>query len=201
MFYFLQDLRILLTDNRYVVLLTTYLVVFACYILWIILSCTISNFNYIKRLAFFLVLIGAYAFIRSYFYFDDVINESANAFVSIMILLSFVFFIIKIQIREDIIDKNLNDFIDFEINRQDDQTEKDNTSSNEKPSGNLNFAHIKGVLERLNYYPLKDSEKKSMRNLSVLILDAEKGIINKELNARINDGLSELLRIMSKYNV
>lgn len=65
----------------------------------------------------------------------------------------------------------------------------------------LNFTHVKNVLERLNYYNLSPSDKKAVVELKGLLFQAENMGLTKESKSKINDGLSLLLKIMSKYSV
>ncbi len=65
----------------------------------------------------------------------------------------------------------------------------------------LNFEHVKNVLERLNYFNLSPSDKKTVSELKSLLFLAENSGVTKEFKSKINDGLSSLLKIMSKYSV
>jgi len=65
----------------------------------------------------------------------------------------------------------------------------------------VNFSHVKNVIERLNYYTLSPFDRKQVNDLSCLLIEAEKTGITKELKEKINDGLGALLKIMSKYGV
>lgn len=74
---------------------------------------------------------------------------------------------------------------------------------NEETEGKeeLNFEHVKNVLERLNYFNLSPSDKKTVSELKSLLFLAESSGVTKEFKSKINDGLSSLLKIMSKYSV
>ncbi len=65
----------------------------------------------------------------------------------------------------------------------------------------IDFSHVKNILSRLNYYPLKEQDKKTARDLEQAIYSAEQNGLNIQLKEDINDGLSALLKIMSKYAV
>lgn len=73
----------------------------------------------------------------------------------------------------------------------------------EKPSSpdTPDFTHVKNVIERLNYFPLTPSDKKQVNELQITIERAELGEEFPDLKNKINDGLSSLLKIMSKYGV
>ena len=67
--------------------------------------------------------------------------------------------------------------------------------------GEMDYSHVKNILERLEFYPLTQADKKQVRELEVSLLEAEKGNGDIEVKTRINDGLGDLLKIMSKYGV
>ena len=69
----------------------------------------------------------------------------------------------------------------------------------EKPD--IDFSHVGGILERLDYFPLSVSDKKQVTSLRANLLDAQNGKNDFDTKRRINDGLSDLLKIMSKYGV
>ena len=65
----------------------------------------------------------------------------------------------------------------------------------------IDFSHVGGILERLDYFPLSVSDKKQVTTLRANLMDAQNGKNDFETKRRINDGLSDLLKIMSKYGV
>lgn len=65
----------------------------------------------------------------------------------------------------------------------------------------LDFEHVKNVIARLDYFGLKESDKRQVKELENALLSAEKGEFNLDVKSRINDGLGALLKIMSKYGV
>lgn len=65
----------------------------------------------------------------------------------------------------------------------------------------INFSHVLSVLDRLKFYPLNQTEKKQMMDLSLSVKNAKNGGVNFSLRREINEKLSDLLKIMSKYNV
>lgn len=69
------------------------------------------------------------------------------------------------------------------------------------PSDTPDFTHVKNVIERLSYFPLTPSDKKQVNELQVTIERAELGEDFPDLKNKVNDGLSSLLKIMSKYGV
>ena len=74
---------------------------------------------------------------------------------------------------------------------------QDDESTNDE----IDFSHVKSILSRLNYYPLKEQDKKTAKDLEQAIYSAEQNGLNIQLKENINDGLSALLKIMSKYAV
>ena len=65
----------------------------------------------------------------------------------------------------------------------------------------VDFSHVGGILERLEIFPLSANEKKQVNNLRATLLQAQNGQKDLEVKQRLNDGLSDLLKIMSKYSV
>ena len=108
--------------------------------------------------------------------------------------------------------RDLVKFIDSQIN-----AEKENSDIRDKIScenhtinqtkGNcasdfeVDFKHVKNVIARLDYFGLKECDKRQVKELENALLMAEKGEFNQDVKCKINDGLGALLRIMSKYGV
>ncbi len=65
----------------------------------------------------------------------------------------------------------------------------------------LNFSHVKNIIERLNYFSLNQADKKQVHDLEVYIAEAENQGFDNQLKTKINDSLGGLLKIMSKYGV
>ena len=65
----------------------------------------------------------------------------------------------------------------------------------------IDFSHVKSVLKKLDYYPLKEQDKKSAKDLENAIIEAEENGLDQRLKQNINDGLGILLKIMSKYAI
>ena len=63
------------------------------------------------------------------------------------------------------------------------------------------FTHVKNVVERLAYFPLTPFDKRQVKDLEVAMKRIESGENTAEAKNKINDGLSSLLKIMSKYGV
>ena len=65
----------------------------------------------------------------------------------------------------------------------------------------LDFTHVKNVIERLNYYNLNSAEKRQVKDLKYAVSRAESGNALPETQSQINDGLGAVLKIMAKYGV
>lgn len=65
----------------------------------------------------------------------------------------------------------------------------------------LCLEHAASVIEKLSYYDLTPSDLKQVDELELVINQAEREGVTPANKERINDGLSELLKIMSKYAV
>ncbi len=65
----------------------------------------------------------------------------------------------------------------------------------------VDFSHVKNIISRLDYFSLSGADKKAVSNLENTIILAEQKGATKELKEKVNDGLSALLKIMSKYGV
>ncbi len=115
----------------------------------------------------------------------------------------------KVKIKEN--HRQLARFIDESVdNLQAEQEEMEKsqpiTPIKEEPDCveqdfELDFKHVKTVIQKLEYYPLTASDKKVVRELEDSIYNAENIGFTREIKNKINDGLGALLKIMSKYGV
>ncbi len=76
-----------------------------------------------------------------------------------------------------------------------------NDNDEKQTRSEIDFSHVKSVLDKLGYYPLKEQDKRQAKELQNAILVAEQNGMTKELKEKINDGLGALLKIMSKYAI
>lgn len=120
-------------------------------------------------------------------------------------LFEVVFFIkINKEIRQE---KGLDEFIDQEIAKplsDNFRVEKISVKPQvEEPKSccGVDFTHVKNVLNRLEYLNLSPTEKKQIRNIKETVYFAEKEGAEYLDKRKINDGLSDLLKIMSRYGV
>lgn len=65
----------------------------------------------------------------------------------------------------------------------------------------VNFTHVLNVIEKLNYFNLNREEKIHTNELKRMCIDFASGKDESITKREINEKLSHLLRIMSKYNV
>ncbi|MCQ2387521.1 MAG: hypothetical protein MJ066_03640 [Clostridia bacterium] len=77
------------------------------------------------------------------------------------------------------------------------EIKEDSIKENEKSE--IQFSHVKSIIERLDNLGLNNSDKKTIHDLKLNISEAESGNKGRETKEKINDGLSALLKIMAKY--
>ncbi len=183
--------------------------IFLDFAVYFILSLCLIDFGYKKRIFYvFIALSIIILFFAVCCFYKD--SEFYVLFlIGEAILFSVPIFAVPVK-RKDISykeDKELIDFIDSEIQKPfDDAKGKDFSDFQEigKKEGKdveLDFSHVKSVIERLGYYDLNREDKNEVRELSEYLFRAEKDGVSEELKPKINDGLSSLLKIMSKYGV
>ena len=65
----------------------------------------------------------------------------------------------------------------------------------------LDFSHVKSVLERLEPAVLSYADRKQVHDLEVALFAAERGEVFEDTKAKINEGLGNLLKIMAKHGI
>ncbi len=70
-----------------------------------------------------------------------------------------------------------------------------------KEEREVDFSHVKNILARLDYFSLSNADKRAVGELENFLDLAENGDNSKEVKLKVNEGLSSLLKIMSKYGV
>lgn len=70
-----------------------------------------------------------------------------------------------------------------------------------KSNQELDYSHVKKVLNKLEYYSITSQERKQTKELMQAVELAESQGQTAELKEKINEGLGALLKIMSKYAV
>lgn len=80
-------------------------------------------------------------------------------------------------------------------------TEKYVCKQQTPPDETIDYSHVKGILDRLDYFSLGPSDKKQVRELKTYLAEAEEGEAGADLRDKLNDGLGALLKIMSRYGV
>ncbi|MBO5928277.1 MAG: hypothetical protein J6Q32_05450 [Clostridia bacterium] len=104
-------------------------------------------------------------------------------------------------------EKELINFIDKEMAKGlkvERLEEKENLLEKEKQakeSVSIDFSHVKGVIKRLEFYPLSVQEKKQVKELEKEIFLAESQGSKSSNLGNLNDYLTILLKIMAKYGV
>ena len=75
----------------------------------------------------------------------------------------------------------------------------------EKPVENgcaeLDFSHVKNVLQRLEPALLTYSDRRQIHELEIALAEAESGRYSAETKGKINEGLGNLLKIMARHGV
>lgn len=71
----------------------------------------------------------------------------------------------------------------------------------EREKKQVDFSHVKSVINRLERYNLSQNDQRQVRALENAISNAEKGITDFNTKESVNEGLGALLKIMSKYGV
>ena len=65
----------------------------------------------------------------------------------------------------------------------------------------IDFSHVKNVLEKMEFFTLSPNDRKQVKDLQTAVFTAEQGGLTEDIKTRINDGLSALLKIMAKYGI
>ena len=71
----------------------------------------------------------------------------------------------------------------------------------QKRQSQIDFSHVKSVIDRISGYELSVTDRRAVRELEIALFDAEKRGEEREIKSRLNDGLNSLLKIMAKYGV
>lgn len=110
------------------------------------------------------------------------------------------------KIKEGENDKNKTEFppedtnISYAVERLRAEPYKEREKPKE-PTCEIDFSHVKTVLQRLEFSPLTPSDRRQIHDLELYLADAESGKGNAEIRAKINEGLGNLLKIMAKHGV
>ena len=79
------------------------------------------------------------------------------------------------------------------------QAEKPSFAPPETARAELDFSHVKSVIERLDYSDLTQPERQKINQLKFYLKQAENGEPINEIRPRINESLGNLLKIMAKH--
>lgn len=183
------------------------------FLTFILLSIFCPNFDLKKRIAHYGVIIAIYIASHSmlnayveYVGYDEFL-------LSLNLILSLPLVFIRVKCKNKKADEELNEIIDDEIQKEDVYSppqpkfvqrvlaKKTQLNAKTPPLNDLNYSHVKSILERLSYYPLSQSDKNKMEQLNTFLCDVENGDDSQLKKSKINEGLGELLKIMSRYGV
>ena len=191
-------------DGFWTFIISCSLVVFA-FLFNLIFAILRSGYNTKKRCTF-LVFSAVVIFLES----AILLKKGSEYLIYATISLSLLSFIPLLFIRVKSGKKKqveLARYIDDKIRKASEDQEKQPTILKCQPEppkvqkSEVNFSHVKNVIERLNYYALSPFDRKQVNDLSTFLTEAERVGITQELKEKINDGLGILLKIMSKYGV
>lgn len=65
----------------------------------------------------------------------------------------------------------------------------------------LDFSHVKNVLQRLSPAMLSYADRRQIHELELALYEAENGGCSGEIKSKINEGLGNLLKIMARHGV
>lgn len=177
-------------------------IMIAAFALALVLALVKENFGLKKRFFYVAVIGGVFLAETAIFFRDEAFIRYADLSFALGLLLTVPLILVpakKPRVKEE---KELIELIDGEIKKKEPEDFSEKPSESSAPAcGSVNFSHVRGIIGRTGFYPLTEPEKRSVRELTALIGEAERGEVFSDTESRINDGLGELLRIMAKYGV
>lgn len=177
-------------------------VMVAAFALALVLALAKENFGLKKRFFYVAVLGGVFLAETAIFFRDEAFIRYADLSFALGVLLTVPLILVPVKKPRVKEEKELIELIDGEIKKKDPGDFSEKPSENRAPAcGAVNFSHVRGIIGRTGFYPLTEAEKRSVRELTALIGEAERGEEHPDTESRINDGLGELLKIMAKYGV
>lgn len=172
------------------------------FVIALILSLAKENFGLKKRFFYVAVLGGVFFAETAIFFRDEAFVRCADLSFAVGLILTVPLILLPVKKPRVKEEKELIEFIDGEIKKKTpDEFSESPIKSFAPACGSVNFSHVRGIIGRTGFYPLTEPEKRSVRELTSLIGEAERGEVFSDTESRINDGLGELLRIMAKYGV
>ena len=170
----------------------------------LILSIFKSGFTIVKRLWF----VFAGLSLQTAIYFYSAINGKNLLFILFTcVFLLYLSIIFCIRTKERKVKKEerlLINFIDSKIKEGENffKTKEEQKIEEIKVDKNdINYAHIKSVLNRLKNFSLSETDKRQAKELEYAIYECERGNDSPTIKQHINEGLGILLKIMAKYGV
>ena len=136
-------------------------------------------------------------------------KKNTVALISLSALLIYFGIIFSISPKKDKMDE-LDEFIDRQIEFPIKEEEKEPVRkmeqklsvlplSEKRNNPEIDYSHVKSVIERISLLSLNQSDRKTVKELELCVLGAENGDDRIETKRKINDGIGALLKIMSKY--
>ena len=197
------------------------------FICFLALSLFRSGFNYRKRIIFIPIMISDFLFICSLSIFSGMNWGLPVCFLALGVFLSTILFCIRVKSVDKrnkkkqkdsaknfarMLDQSVSQNTPQDLSLDEEDLEHINVEKNlndgrkekiidRRKVSEIDFSHVKNVMEKMNYYPLTPSEKKIITDLETSISIAENEGADTSLKSRINDGLGALLKIMSKYGI
>ncbi|MBQ7348629.1 MAG: hypothetical protein IJW47_01400 [Clostridia bacterium] len=191
----------------------------AAFLAALIFSVVVKGYRIKDRAWFFLSAAGLY-FLHSGL--SEICSKNkgySTAILFFVAVYSGVIICIRVKSKSDEKERELAKLIDDCVKEQDEPLKEDNELLLEEQSfperinvqpetpqkltkkTEVDFGHVKSVMERLELCTLSASDKKALSDLKTAVYTAETVGVNLSVKEKINDGLSALLRIMAKYGI
>lgn len=174
------------------------------FLLNLTLSIFKSGFTIVKRLWF----VFAGLSLQTAIYFYGLVNGNNLLFILFTcVFLFYLSIIFCIRTKERKVKKEerqLINYIDGKIKEGENYSKNFETPSqklNQEVQSDINFAHVKSVLNRLKDFSLLEADKRQAKELEYAIYECERGNNSPLIKQQISDGLGVLLKIMAKYGV
>lgn len=157
-----------------------------------------------RRLVFFVTVISVFLFILAVFLVDKNFKwENKGALllffgIQMVIFSAFNF----IPHRKTVTIEPLKDLIkDVDKKIEKEKQSKDLVEKDVNVIEDVNFSHVLNVIEKLRHYNLSKEERFEMNELKYMCLNYDDKAEPATFRQKVNEKLSALLKIMSKYNV
>jgi len=208
-------------DNN-LIFLFSIIILSTFFVLCFLLSAFLRGYNRAKRTWFLFLLFGIYLFERAI-----ILDTAMQTYSTLTLSIGFIFYAVIFMVRvrrpkatkeqkelARLIDRQVNGvevekpfrykdvkIIDKSLSNDVFDGEEDKQGLRNKEEYDVDFEHVKTVIDKLEYYGLSNSDKKQVQDLNNALSLAEKHGFSPLVKSKINDGLGALLKIMSKYGV